>query len=182
MPWGGKLVYYNCIVGGAIDASFMPAILKGILSKMEEGPLTGSYARDIKVYVYDGKMHPVDSKEIAFILAGRNAFKEAFKKAGPKIMEPVYMVEVMVPSDCMGDVTSDLQNRRAMIEGMSTVKGFQVLKARVPLAELNRYSTTLSSLTSGRASFTMEFLEYAQVPADVQDKLLKAYEDEDKDE
>ncbi len=182
MPWGGKLVYYNCIVGGAIDASFMPAILKGILGRMEEGPLTGSYARDIKVYVYDGKMHPVDSKEIAFILAGRNAFKEAFKKAGPKILEPIYMVEVMVPSDCMGDVTSDLQNRRAVIEGMGSEKGFQVLKARVPLAELNKYSTTLSSLTSGRASFTMEFLEYAPVPADVQDKLLKAYEEEDKDE
>ena len=160
----------------------MPAILKGIMEKMNEGPLTGSYARDIRVYVYDGKMHPVDSNEMAFKLAARNAFKEAFKKAGPKIMEPIYNVEVLVPSDCMGDVMSDLQNRRAMIEGMNSVKGFEVLKARVPLAELYKYSTTLSSLTSGRATFTMEFAEYQQVPADVQDKLLKAYEAEEKDE
>ncbi|MCK9629746.1 MAG: elongation factor G, partial [Bacteroidales bacterium] len=130
MDWGGKLEYYNCIVGGAIDARFMPAILKGVMEKMEEGPLTGSYARDIRVFVYDGKMHPVDSNEISFKLAGRNAFKEAFKKAGPKIMEPIYNVEVLVPSDCMGDVMSDLQNRRAMIEGMSSDKGFETLKAR----------------------------------------------------
>jgi len=182
MEWGGKLEYYNCIVGGSIDARFMPAILKGVLEKMEEGPLTGSYARDIRVFVYDGKMHPVDSNEISFKLAGRNAFKEAFKKAGPKIMEPIYNVEVLVPSDVMGDVMSDLQNRRAMIEGMSSVKGFEVIKARVPLAELNKYSTTLSSLTSGRATFTMTFSDYQQVPAEVQDKLLKEYEANEKDE
>ena len=182
LPWGGKWEFYNCVVGGAIDASFMPAIKKGLVQKMEEGPLTGSYARDIRVFVYDGKMHPVDSKEIAFIIAGRNAFKDAFKNAGPKIMEPVYMVEITVPGDCVGDVMSDLQNRRGIMEGMDTVKGFQVLKARVPLAELYRYSTTLSSLTSGRATFTQEFLEYQQVPADVQDKLLKAYAAENADE
>lgn len=176
LEWGGKLEYYNCIVGGAIDARFMPAILKGIMDKMTEGPLTGSYARDIKVYVYDGKMHPVDSNELAFKLAARNAFKEAFKKAGPKIMEPIYDVEVLVPSDCMGDVMSDLQNRRAMIMGMSSEKGFEVIKARVPLAELYKYSTSLSSLTSGRATFSMDFSDYQQVPADVQDKLLKEYE------
>ncbi len=182
MDWGGKLEYYNCIVGGAIDARFMPAILKGIMEKMEEGPLTGSYARDIRVFVYDGKMHPVDSNEISFRLAGRNAFKEAFKKAGPKIMEPIYNVEVLVPSDCMGDVMSDLQNRRAMIEGMSSEKGFEVLKARVPLAELHKYSTTLSSLTSGRATFSMTYAEFQQVPAEVQDKLLKEYEASEKEE
>ena len=182
LPWGGKWEFYNCVVGGAIDASFMPAIKKGITQKMEEGPLTGSYARDIRVFVYDGKMHPVDSKEIAFIIAGRNAFKEAFRVAGPKILEPIYMVEIMVPGDCMGDVMSDIQNRRGLIEGMNSEKGFQILRARVPLAELYRYSTTLSSLTSGRASFTMDFLEYQQVPADVQDKLLKAYVEEEKDE
>ena len=182
MEWGGKLEYYNCIVGGSIDGRFMPAILKGIMEKMEEGPLTGSYARDIRVFVYDGKMHPVDSNEISFKLAGRNAFKEAFKKAGPKIMEPVYNVEVLVPSDFMGDVMSDLQNRRAMIEGMNSVKGFEVLRARVPLAEMSKYSTTLSSLTSGRATFTMTFADYQQVPADVQDKLLKEYEANEKDE
>ncbi|MDR3226429.1 MAG: elongation factor G [Prevotellaceae bacterium] len=182
LDWGGKLIYYNCIVGGSIDSRFMPAILKGIMEKMEEGPLTGSYARDIKVFVYDGKMHPVDSNEISFKLAGRNAFKDAFKKASPKIMEPIYIVEVFVPSDSMGDVMSDLQNRRAMIEGMNSEKGFEIIKARVPLAEMYKYSTTLSSLTSGRATFTMKFAEYQQVPAEVQDKLLKAYEAEEKDE
>ncbi len=182
LDWGGKLVYCSAIVGGAIDARFMPAILKGIMEKIEEGPLTGSYARDIRVVVYDGKMHPVDSNEISFKLAGRNAFKEAFRTAGPKIMEPIYSVEILVPSDKMGDVMSDLQNRRAMIEGMSSEGGLDKLNARVPLAELYRYSTTLSSLTNGRATYTMKFASYEQVPSDVQDKLLKAYADEDKDE
>ena len=182
MDWGGKLEYYNCIVGGSIDARFMPAILKGIMEKMEEGPLTGSYARDIRVYVYDGKMHPVDSNEISFRLAGRNAFKEAFKKAGPKIMEPIYNLEVLVPSDAMGEVMSDLQNRRAMIMGMSSEKRFEVIRARVPLAELNKYSTTLSSLTSGRATFTQTFADYQSVPAEVQDKLLREYEAQEKEE
>ncbi|MBN1990085.1 MAG: elongation factor G [Bacteroidales bacterium] len=181
LEWGGKLIFYNCIVGGAIDTRFLPAILKGIMEKMEEGPLTGSYARDIRVAVYDGKMHPVDSNEISFKLAGRNAFKTAFKEAGPKIMEPVYDVEVLVPSDKMGDVMSDLQNRRAMILGMGSDKGFEKINAKVPLAELNKYSTALSSLTSGRATYTMKFANYEQVPSDVQDKLLKAY-DADQDE
>lgn len=182
LEWGGKLVFYNCIVGGAIDARFLPAILKGIMEKMEEGPLTGSYARDIRVAVYDGKMHPVDSNEISFKLAGRNAFKTAFKNAGPKIMEPVYDVEVLVPSDRMGDVMSDLQNRRAIIMGMGSDKGFEVINAKVPLAEMNKYSTTLSSLTSGRATYNMKFASYEQVPSDVQDKLLKAYEAEEEEE
>jgi len=182
LEWGGKLVFYNCIVGGAIDARFMPAILKGIMEKMEQGPLTGSYARDIRVAVYDGKMHPVDSNEISFKLAGRNAFKNAFKDAGPKIMEPIYDVEVLVPADRMGDVMSDLQNRRAIIMGMGSVKGFEVINAKVPLAELNRYSTALSSLTSGRATYTMKFASYEQVPADVQEKLLKAYQEQEEEE
>ena len=182
LEWGGKLVFCSAIVGGAIDARFLPAIFKGIMEKMEEGPLTGSYARDIRVTVYDGKMHPVDSNELSFKLAGRNAFREAFRNAGPKIMEPIYSVEVLVPSDKMGDVMSDLQNRRAMIEGMSSEKGFEKLTARVPLVELYRYSTTLSSLTSGRATYTMKFHSYEQVPADVQDKLLKAYAEEEKDD
>lgn len=182
LEWGGKLQFYSAIVGGSIDARFMPAILKGIMEKMDQGPLTGSYARDIRVIVYDGKMHPVDSNEISFKLAGRNAFKEAFKKAAPKIMEPIYSVEVLVPSDKMGDVMSDLQNRRAMIEGMASDRGLDRLVARVPLAEMYRYSTTLSSLTNGRATYTMTFLAYEQVPSDVQDKLLKAYTDEDKEE
>ena len=182
LPWGGKLEYYNCVVGGAIDARFMPAILKGINEKMSEGPLTGSLARDIRVYVYDGKMHPVDSNEISFVLASRNAFKEAFRSAGPKIMEPIYTVEVMTPTEYMGACMSDLQNRRAIIEGMGTDKGFDTIKARVPLAELYRYSTTLSSLSSGSATFTMDFADYQPVPADVQEKLLKAYMEEEKED
>ncbi len=182
LSWGGKLVYYNCIVGGAIDTRFLPAILKGIMEKMEEGPLTGSYARDIRVAVYDGKMHPVDSNEISFKLAGRNAFRTAFKEAGPKIMEPIYDIEVLVPSDRMGDVMSDLQGRRAMIEGMNSDKGFEKLNAKVPLAELNKYSTALSSLSGGRATYTMKFSKYEQVPMDVQEKLIKTFEEEQEEE
>jgi len=182
LPWGGKLVYVNSIVGGAIDARFLPAILKGIMEKMEIGPLTGSYARDIRVYVYDGKMHPVDSNEISFRLAGRNAFSQAFKNAGPKIMEPVYDVEIMVPSDRMGDVISDLQGRRGMVLGMASEKRFEVIKAKVPLAEMNKYSTALSSITGGRAMYSMKFAEYAQVPGDVQDDVIKAYAEEEEEE
>ena len=182
LEWGGKLIYVNCIVGGSIDARFMPAILKGIMEKMEVGPLTGSYARDIRVYVYDGKMHPVDSNEISFRLAGRNAFSTAFKNAGPKILEPIYNVEIMVPSDRMGDVISDLQGRRGMVLGMSSEKRFEVIKARVPLAEMNKYSTALSSITGGRAMYTMEFAEYAQVPGEVQDAVIKAYQEEEEEE
>ncbi len=181
LDWGGKLVFHNCIVGGAIDARFIPAVIKGLMEKMEEGPLTGSYARDIRVALYDGKMHPVDSNEISFKLAARNAFKEAFRNAGPKIMEPIYMVEVLVPSDRMGDVMSDLQNRRAMIEGMTSEKGFELITARVPLAELYRYSTVLSSLSNGRASYNMKFHGYEQVPSDIQAKLLKEYDDKEEE-
>jgi elongation factor G len=182
LEWGGKLLMHNCIVGGAIDTRFMPAIMKGLMEKMEEGPLTGSYARDIVVSIYDGKMHPVDSNEISFKLAGRAAFKEAFKNAGPKILEPIYDVEVIVPEDKMGDVMTDLQGRRAVIMGMDSEGNYQKILAKVPLAELNRYSTALSSLTSGRATYNMKFAEYTQVPGDIQDKLLKAYEEQEKDE
>ena len=175
LEWGGRLEFYNCVVGGAIDLSFMPAILKGIKERMVEGPLTGSYARDIRVFVYDGKMHPVDSKEIAFIIAGRNAFREAFRNAGPKILEPIYNVEVMTPAEYQGAVMSDLQNRRGILGDLGADKGFSILRARVPLAELYRYSTTLSSLTSGSATFTMEFADYQPVPGDVQTKLLADY-------
>ncbi len=176
LNWGGKLVYLNCIVGGVIDAKFLPAILKGIMEKMEDGPLTGSYARDIRVAVFDGKMHPVDSNEISFKLAGRNAFKDAFKKAGPKILEPIYLMEVLAPTDRMGDVISDLQTRRAILQGTSSENGFEKIIAKVPLAEISNYSTALKSVTGGRATFTMKFDEYAQVPGDVQQKLLKEYE------
>lgn len=176
LDWGGKLVFINSIVGGSIDSRFMPAILKGIMARMEQGPLTGSYARDVRVIVYEGKMHPVDSNEISFMLAGRNAFSEAFKNAGPKILEPIYDVEVFVPSDKMGDVMGDLQGRRAIIMGMSSEKGFEKLVAKIPLKEMSSYSTALSSLTGGRASFIMKFSNYELVPVDVQDKLIKEFE------
>jgi elongation factor G len=182
LPWGGKLMMHNCIVGGAIDARFLPAIMKGLMEKMEEGPLTGSYARDIVVNIYDGKMHPVDSNEISFKLAGRNAFREAFKNAGPKILEPIYDVEVIVPEEKMGDVMTDLQGRRAVIMGMDSEGNYQKIKARVPLAEMNRYLTSLSSITSGRAMYSLKFAEYAQVPPDVQTALLKAYEEQEQEE
>ncbi len=175
LPWGGKLVVCNSIVGGAIDARFIPAIVKGLMDRMEQGPLTGSYARDVRVIIYDGKMHPVDSNEISFRLAGRNAFSEAFRNANPKVLEPVYDVDVMVPADVMGDVMSDLQGRRAIIMGMTSENGFEKISARVPLKEMSSYSTALSSITGGRSSFTMRFNGYELVPADIQEKLLTAY-------
>ena len=178
LEWGGKLVFINSVVGGAIDARFMPAILKGVMSRMEQGPLTGSYARDVRVIVYDGKMHPVDSNELSFMLAGRQAFSEAFKAAGPKILEPIYDVEVFVPADKMGDVMSDLQGRRGMIVGMSSENGYEKLQAKVPLKEMSNYSTSLSSLTGGRASFIMKFASYELVPGDIQNKLVEAFEKE----
>lgn len=182
LSWGGKLIFCNCIVGGSIDARFMPAILKGIMERLEEGPLTGSYARDIVVYVYDGKMHPVDSNEISFKLAGRQAFSAAFKNAGPKIMEPIYDLAVRMPEDMMGACMTDLQGRRAIIMGMDSDGKYQIIRAKVPLAEMDRYSTSLSSITSGRGTFTMKYAEYAQVPTDVQNKLLKEYEEKLKEE
>ena len=175
LSWGGKLVVHNCIVGGAIDARFIPAIVKGLMDRMEQGPLTGSYARDVRVCIYDGKMHPVDSNEISFRLAGRNAFSEAFRNANPKVLEPVYDVDVMVPADVMGDVMSDLQGRRAIIMGMSSENGFEKISAKVPLKEMSSYSTALSSITGGRSSFSMKFASYELVPSDVQEKLLKEY-------
>ncbi|GHT53513.1 elongation factor G [Bacteroidia bacterium] len=181
LEWGGKLVFVNSIVGGSIDARFLPAILKGIMARMEQGPLTGSYARDVRVIVYDGKMHPVDSNEISFMLAGRNAFSTAFKEAAPKILEPIYDIEVSLPAEYMGDVMGDLQSRRAMIMNMSSERGYEKLLARVPLKEMGSYSTALSSITGGRASFTMKFAAYELVPADVQDKLLKEYVAQDEE-
>ena len=182
LEWGGKLVLVNSIVGGAIDLRFLPAIMKGIMERMEQGPLTGSYARDVRVIVYDGKMHPVDSNEISFRLAGRNAFSQAFKEAGPKLLEPIYDVIVQAPSDRLGDVMGDLQGRRAVIMGMQSEKGYEKLTAKIPLKELGSYSTTLSSLTGGRASFSMKFASYELVPMDIQDKLLKEYEATKKEE
>ncbi|WP_319478975.1 elongation factor G [uncultured Draconibacterium sp.] len=182
LDWGGKLVFVNSIVGGSIDARFLPAILKGIMEKIEQGPLTGSYARDIIVYVYDGKMHPVDSNEISFKLAGRNAFSMAFKNAGPKILEPILNLEVWVPSDRMGDAMSDLQGRRAMIMGMGSEKGMEKITAKVPQKEMYKYTTALSSITGGRGVFKISFDGYEKVPSDVQEELLKAYEAEQEEE
>ena len=182
LEWGGKLVFINSVVGGAIDTRFMPAILKGIMSRMEQGPLTGSYARDVRVVVYDGKMHPVDSNELSFMLAGRHAFSDAFKAAGPKLLEPIYDVEVFVPSDKMGDVMSDLQGRRGMIIGSESENGYEKLIAKVPLKSLSSYSTTLSSITGGRASFIMKFASYELVPTDIQQQLMKEFEEQNKDE
>ncbi|WP_290142799.1 elongation factor G [Paramuribaculum intestinale] len=182
LEWGGKLVVCDCIVGGAIDSRFIPAIVKGLMDRMEQGPLTGSYARDVRVCIYDGKMHPVDSNEISFRLAGRNAFSEAFRNASPKILEPVCDVDVMVPADVMGDVMSDLQGRRAMIMGMSSENGFEKISAKVPLKEMSSYSTALSSITGGRSSFSMKFASYELVPSDVQERLLKDYAEKHSEE
>ena len=179
LPWGGKLVFINTVVGGAIDMRFMPAILKGVMEKMERGPLTGSYARDVRVIVYDGKMHPVDSNELSFMLAARNAFSEAFRNAAPKILEPIYDLEVYVPAELTGDVMSDLQGRRALIMGMDMENGYQKLQAKIPLKELSSYSIALSSLTGGRASFTTKFASYELMPNDLQQALIKEHEGED---
>jgi len=178
LEWGGKLVFLNSVVGGAIDLRFMPAILKGVMERMERGPLTGSYARDVRVIVYDGKMHPVDSNELSFMLAARNAFSEAFRNAGPKVLEPIYDLEVYVPSDYMGDVMSDLQGRRAIIMGMDSEAGYQKLSAKIPLKELSNYSIALSSITGGRASFNTKFSSYELVPNDIQQQLIKEHEAE----
>jgi elongation factor G len=174
LEWGGKLVFYNCIVGGVIDARFIPSILKGVMEKMEEGPITGSYVRDVRVMVYDGKMHPVDSNDISFKIAGMMAFKEAFMKAEPQLLEPVYDVEIMLPEEVMGEVMGDLQTRRALIMGMDSKGNYQVIKARVPLAELDKYSTTLRSLSQGRASFTQRFADFVPVSFDLQQKLSRS--------
>ena len=176
LDWGGKLVFYNCIVGGVIDARFLPSILKGVMEKMEEGPMTGSYARDICVLVFDGKMHAVDSNDISFKIAGLQAFKQAFMQADPKLLEPVYELEVLVPEELMGEVMTDLQTRRAIISGIDTNNQYQIIKAKVPLSEMGRYSNALKSITQGRASFTLRFAEYAPVPYDLQKELVAQHE------
>lgn len=178
LPWGGKLAFYWCIVGGSIDAKYSNAIKKGIMQKMEEGPLTGSYCQDIRVCIYDGKMHAVDSNDMAFMLASGMAFKEAFVNAGPKLLEPIYDLEILCSGDVMGDIMGDLQTRRAIIMGMDSEDHYQKIKARVPLAELYLYSSTLRSLSQGRAKFNQEFAEYATVPGDLQQKLIADYKEE----
>ncbi|MFY0687041.1 MAG: elongation factor G [Cyclobacteriaceae bacterium] len=173
LEWGGKLEFINCIVGGAIDARFIPSIQKGVMEKMENGPITGSYCRDVRVIVYDGKMHTVDSNDMAFKMAGVNAFKEAFLNAGPQLMEPIYNLRVKVPEELMGEVMTDLQTRRAIIQGMDSDGHYQLIQAKVPLAELDKYTTSLQSLTQGRASFSMKFDEFAPVSSSMQQELQK---------
>ncbi|MFY7839402.1 MAG: elongation factor G, partial [Lacibacter sp.] len=175
LPWGGKLVYYNCIVGGAIDQRFLPSILKGVMEKMQEGPLTGSFVRDVRVSVFDGKMHAVDSNDISFKIAGLQAFRQAFQQADPQLLEPMYHVEVLCPEDLTGAVIGDLQTRRALVEGMDTEGHFTKVMAKVPLAEMQDYSSNLRSFTQGRAKFRMHFLDYEAVPFEVQRKLADDY-------
>jgi elongation factor G len=175
LPWGGKLVFNNCITGGVIDTRFMPSILKGIMEKMHEGPLTGSYVRDVRVSVYDGKMHAVDSNDISFKIAAMMAFKEAFHSASPQLMEPIYDVETEAPEKVMGDVMSELQARRSIIMGMDSRNGMQVIKARTPLAELDKFSATLRSISQGRAKLKSTFVDYAPVPNEIQGKLTEEY-------
>jgi elongation factor G len=182
LDWGGKLIFYNCIVGGAIDARFLPSVLKGVMEKMHNGPLTGSYARDIRVCVYDGKMHPVDSNDISFKIAGLQAFRHAFQQADPQLLEPVYQVDVLCPDDLTGSVMGDLQSRRAMVEGIDSEGHFQKITARVPLAEMDGYSSSLRSITQGRAKFSMRFYAYEPVPYELQKKLTEEYGRMEKEE
>ena len=179
LPWGGKLAFLWCIVGGSIDAKFASAIKKGVMQKMEEGPLTGSYCRDIRVSIFDGKMHPVDSNDMAFQIAGSMVFRNAFKQAGAQILEPIYNVEILCPEESMGDIMGDLQTRRAMIMGMDSDGHYQKIIAKVPEAEMYMYSSTLRSLSQGRAKFTREFAEYNAVTPDIQQHLIDAYQAEE---
>jgi len=182
LEWGGNLVFYNCIVGGAIDTRFLPSILKGVMEKMHNGPLTGSYVRDVRVCVYDGKMHPVDSNDISFKIAGLQAFRQAFQQADPQIMEPIYNVEVLCPGDITGAVMGDLQARRAIVEGIDAEGHFQKIIAKVPLAEMDGYSSSLRSITQGRAKFKSKFHEYAPVNYELQKKLIEDYSKVDREE
>jgi elongation factor G len=179
LPWGGKIAFYWCIVGGSIDSRFSNAIKKGVLQKMEEGPLTGSNCQDIRVSIYDGKMHPVDSNDMAFMMASVQAFKANFGKANPQILEPIYDVEILCSDDVMGDVMGDLQTRRAIIMGMGAEGHYQKIMARVPLAEMYQYSSTLRSISQGRAKFSRKFAEYAAVPGDIQQRLIAGYKEEE---
>jgi len=173
LPWGGKLVFYNCIVGGVIDLRYLQSIMKGVLEVMENGPITKSYVRDIRVMVFDGKMHSVDSNDISFKIAGAHAFKEAFLNAKPKLLEPVQALEVKVPEEMVGSVMTDLQSRRSIIQGFENNDNYQILKCVTPSAELYGYSTDLRSLTQGRATFSSDFSSYQPVPQNIQEELIK---------
>ncbi len=178
LPWGGKLVYYNCIVGGVIDIRFLPSIMKGVMEKMQQGPITGSYVRDVRVCIFDGKMHPVDSNDMAFKIAGMMAFKDAFQKADPQLLEPIYNLEVRCPDDLTGNILGDIQMRRGIVEGMDTEGQFTVVRAQVPHSEMHQYASTLRGMTKGRARFSMKFDHYAPVSSELQKKLSDTYQKE----
>ncbi len=176
LPWGGKLIFYNCIVGGVIDQRYLPSVMKGIIEVMEKGPLTGSYIRDVRTMIYDGKMHSVDSNDISFKIAGAHAFKEAFLNAAPKLLEPALDLTVKVPEEMVGNVMTELQSRRSIIQGIESADNYQVLKCVAPESELFGFSTELRSLTKGRATFSTDFSGYQPVPANIQENLTKSKE------
>jgi elongation factor G len=176
LPWGGKLVFNNCIVGGVIDARFIPSILKGVMEKMNEGPITGSHVRDVRVSVFDGKMHPVDSNDISFKIAGMMAFRDAFQHAEPLLLEPIYELEISVPDLMMGDAMTELQARRSTILNMESKSGFQVIKARTPLAEVDKFLSALRSLSQGRAKVDSHFADYAAVSSDLQKRITEEFQ------
>ena len=179
LDWGGKLAFYWCVVGGTIDSKYSSAIKKGIMQKMVEGPLTGSNCQDIRVCIYDGKMHPVDSNDMAFMLASIGAFRAAFKNAGPQILEPIEDVSITCSDAAMGDIMGDLQGRRSIIMGMDSDGHYQKINARVPLAEMYQYSSTLRSLSQGKAKFTRKLADYVPVPPDIQQRLIAEHKEEE---
>ena len=181
MDWGGQLAFYWCIVGGTVDSKYSNAIKKGIMQKMMEGPLTGSHCQDIRVSIYDGKMHSVDSNDMAFMMASIGAFRTAFKTAGPQLLEPIYDVEITCPESAMGDIMGDLQTRRAIIVGMDSDGHYQKIKARVPLAEMYQYSSTLRSISQGKAKFTIKFADYMALPGDIQQRLISEHKEEEEE-
>lgn len=178
LPWGGKLIYYNCIVGGAIDARFHPSILKGVMEKMQEGPLTGSNVQDVGVLVYDGKMHAVDSNDLSFKIAGMMAFKENFVNANPQLLEPIYTVTIVTPDDITGSVMSAIQSHRSIVEGMDAEGHFTKIKALIPIAEMHNFMEAVRSLSQGRAKLSMEFSHYEKVPYEIQQLLIHSFKDE----
>lgn len=182
LDWGGKLVFCNCVVGGAIDTRFMPSILKGVMEKMQHGPLTGSYARDIRVCVMDGKMHPVDSNDVSFKLAGLQAFRQAFREADPQLLEPVCQVQITCPEEWTGAVMGDLQTRRGIVLNMGYDGSLRRITAQIPQAEMEGYSSALRSLTQGRARFNRRYLAHEAVPFELQRKLTDEYQSQFKEE
>ena len=175
LPRGTGIEFKSELVGQNIDRAFVPSIEKGVKQVVEVGPLSGNRVIDVKAAVFDGKQHPVDSKDIAFQIAGRGAFRDAFVNADPALLEPIYEVEITVPEDYMGDVMGDVSSRRGKVLGMDSDGQFQIIKAEVPLANLYKYSTILRSITHGRAYHRRKFSKYAVCPRDVQEKIVEEY-------